>query len=61
MRQEKLMIMQLQLDIRESEGNRPTKDQEEYEALAQSHGDTIQRTPRTKRGLTSWVPNANGS
>ena len=44
MRQEKLMIMQLQLDIRESWGQRPQKDQEEYEALAQRHGDTIQRT-----------------
>ena len=45
MRQAKLMIMQLQLDIRESRGNRPTKDQEEYEALAKCHGNTIQRTP----------------
>ena len=45
MRQEKLMIMQLQLDIRESWGERPIKDQEEYEALVQIHGDTIQRTP----------------
>ena len=34
MRQEKLMIMQLQLDIRESGGNRPAKYQEKYEALA---------------------------
>ena len=42
MRQEKIMIMQLQLDIRESLGNRPAKDQEEYEALAKCHGDTIQ-------------------
>ena len=48
------MIMQLQLDIRESWGNRPTKDQEEYEALAKCHGDTIQRTPGPKRGLTAW-------
>ena len=39
------MIMQLQLDIRESEGNRPAKDQEEYEALTKCHGDTIQWTP----------------
>ena len=45
MRQVKLMIMQLQLDIRESWGQRLAKDQEEYEALAQGHGDTIQRTP----------------
>ena len=44
MRQEKLMIMQLQLDIRESRGNGQHKGQEEYEALAQSHGGTIQRT-----------------
>ena len=39
------MIMQLQLDIRESWGQRLAKDQEEYEDLAQRHGDTIQRTP----------------
>ena len=60
MRQEKLMIMQLHLDIRESYGNRPAKDQEEYEALAKCHGNTIQWTPtpyRTK--LSAWAPNAN--
>ena len=45
MRQENLMIMQFQLDIREFEGNRTAKDQEEYEALAKCHGNTIQRTP----------------
>ena len=45
MRQEKLMIMQLQLDIRESGGNRRAKDQEEYEALAKCPGNTIQWTP----------------
>ena len=39
------MIMQLKLDIRESSGKGQKKDQEEYEALTQSHGDTIQRTP----------------
>ena len=39
------MIMQLQLDIRESRGKGQQKDQEEYEALAQSHDNTIQRTP----------------
>ena len=39
------MIMQLQLDIRESKGKGQQKDQQEYEALAQSHGDTIQRNP----------------
>ena len=61
MRQAKLMIMQLQLDIRESGGNRPAKDQEEYEALAKCHGNTIQRTPGPKRRLTTWVPNAKGS
>ena len=37
--------MQLQLDIRSPEGNRPAKDQEEYEALAKWHGNTIQWTP----------------
>ena len=45
MRQEKLMIMQLQLDIRESWGKKDLqKDQEEYVALGQRHGDTIQQT-----------------
>ena len=33
--------MQLQLDIREFWGKGQQKDQEEYEALVQSHGDTI--------------------
>ena len=55
------MIIQLELDIRESWGKGQKKDQEEYEALAQSHGSTIQRTPGPKRGLTTWVPNAKGS
>ena len=45
MMQKKLMIMQLQLDIRDSGGNKPAKDQEEYEALVKCHGNTIQRTP----------------
>ena len=58
MRQAKLMIMQLQLDIRESWGNRPAKYQEEFESLAKCHGGTIQRTPGPKRGLTASVPNA---
>ena len=39
------MIMQLQLDIGESEGNRLAKDQQEYEALSKCHGDTIQWNP----------------
>ena len=60
MRQEKLMIMQLQLDRRESKGNRPVKDQEEYEALVKCCGRT-KRTPKPKRGLIAWVPNAKGS
>ena len=56
------MIMELQLDIREYWGKKANKKiREEYEALAQSHGDTIQRTPEPKRGLTAWVPNAKGS
>ena len=45
MRQAKLMIMQLKLDIREFGGNRPAKYQEEYEALTKCHGNTIQKTP----------------
>ena len=45
MRQEKLMIIQLQLDIGESGENRPEKYQEEYEALVKCHGNTIQWTP----------------
>ena len=37
--------MQLQLDITDSLGKKDQqKDQEEYEALAQIHGDTIQWT-----------------
>ena len=55
------MIIQLQLDIRESRGNGQHKGQEEYEDLAQSHGGTIQRTLGPKRGLITWVPNAKGS
>ena len=39
------MIMQLNLDIRESWEKGQQKDQEEYRALVQRHGDTIQRTP----------------
>ena len=40
------MIMQLQLNIYKGvPGNGQHKVQEEYEALAQSHGGTIQRTP----------------
>ena len=50
--------MQLQIDTRESWGKGQQKDQEEYEAPVQSHGDTIQRTPGPKSGLTTWVPNA---
>ena len=34
------MIMQLQLEIRESRENGQHKVQEEYEALAQGHGGT---------------------
>ena len=41
------MIMQLQLDIRESWGKGQQKDKEECEALAQSHGDTIQKDSHT--------------
>ena len=38
--------MQLQLDIYKGVwGKGQRKGQEEYEALAQRHGDTIQRTP----------------
>ena len=41
------MIMKLQLDIYKGSlgGKGQHKVQKEYEALAQSHGDTIQRTP----------------
>ena len=39
------MIMQLQLDVRDSEENRPAKYQEEYEPLMKFHGNTIQWTP----------------
>ena len=50
--------MQLQLDIRESWGKGQQKYQEEYEALAQSHGDTIQNTPTPKGKISAWAPNA---
>ena len=44
------MIMQLQLDIYKGvPRKRPHKGQEEYEALAQSHGGIIQRTPTPYR------------
>ena len=39
------MIMQLQLDIRESWEKDQQKDQEEYKDLTQIHGNTIQMTP----------------
>ena len=60
MRQAQLMIMQLQLDIRETWENRPTKDQEEYEALAKCHGDTYTIDSHIlKDKLLAWAPNAN--
>ena len=37
--------MQLQLDLKESWGKGYKKYQEEYNALVQRYGDTIQRTP----------------
>ena len=55
------MIMHSQLDIRESRGNGQHKVQEEYEALAKCHGNTIQQTLGPKRGLITWIPNAKGS
>ena len=55
------MIMQLQLDTRESRGNRPAKDQEEYEALVKCRGSTIQWTPTLKDKTSAWAPNAKGS
>ena len=36
------MIMHSQLEMGSPEGNRPSKDQEEYEALMKCHGSTIQ-------------------
>ena len=56
MGQEKLMIMQLQLDIKESRGNGQHKGQEEYEALAQSYRGTkckgeLTRTPMYRKAL----------
>ena len=52
--------MHSQLDMRESQGNGQHKVQEEYEALAQGHGET-KRTLGPNRELTAWVPNAKGS
>ena len=53
------MIMHPQLDTREFGGSWPAQDQEEYEALAKCHGNTIQRNPTLKGETSAWAPNAN--
>ena len=61
MRQEKLMIMQLQLDIRESSGKQASiKFKRSMKLLLKDMGG-LKGTPGPKRGLTTWVPNAKGS
>ena len=51
--------MQSQLDIYKGilGGKGQHKVQEEYEALAQSHGGTIQRFPHPKGKMLAWAPN----
>ena len=49
--------MQLQLDIRESQGNGQHKVQEEYEALAQEHGGTKKGLLQPKGRISAWVSN----
>ena len=54
------MIMQLQLDIRESPGNASIKFKRSMRLLLKDMAG-LKGTPRPKRGLTAWVPNAKGS
>ena len=59
MRQAKLMIMQLQLDIRESQGNSSINFKRRMKLLIKDMVG-LKGTPRPKRGLRTWVPNAKG-
>ena len=51
--------MQLQLDIYKGVpmGKSQHKDQEDYEALAQGHGETKKGLPQPKGGISTWVLN----
>ena len=60
MKQEKLMIMQLQLDIGESQGNASIKFKKSMRLFLKDMVG-LKGTPIPKRGLTAWVPNAKGS
>ena len=60
MKQEKLMIMQLQLDIGESQGNASIKFKRSMRLLLKDMTG-LKGAPGRKRGLTTWVPNAKGS
>ena len=60
MRQAKLMIMQLQLDIGESQGNASIKFKRSM-GLFLKDMVGLKGTLEPKRGLTTWVPNAKGS
>ena len=40
-------------------GNGQHKSQEEYEALAQGHGETKKGLPKPKGEISAWAPNAN--
>ena len=53
------MIMQLQLDIRESRGNASIKFKRIMRLLLKDMA-RLKGTPEPKRGLTGWVPNAKG-
>ena len=61
-KEKKTHEMKLQLDIYKGVpmGKIQHKVQEEYEALAQGHGETKNGLPQPKRGISAWVPNANG-
>ena len=51
--------MQLQIDKYKGVpmGESQHKVQEEYEALAQGHGQTKKGLPQPKGGISTWAPN----
>ena len=60
MRYENLMIIQLQLDIRESQGNASIKFTRSMRLLLKDMVG-LKGTPGPKRGPIAWVPNEKGS
>ena len=51
--------MKLQLDIYKGVpmGKSQNKAQEDYEALAQGHGEIKKGLPQPKGGISAWLPN----